>query len=176
MIQINANSGSHVSLTKTEQSVALKTRDNLEADKKKLYKAAKEMESLFLYHMLQAMRKTVPENDKSSSGFSSNLGKDVYTQIFDQELAMNVAGNHNSSLADLLYKSMEKVVERQAGIVVDNAETGRMILPRKVHIPIREADLFSHSAKHSDKSIIQSKKNSSQQHGKSRKPRKCPGI
>jgi Rod binding domain-containing protein len=143
MIQINAHRGSTIPLAKPDQTAQLKENIKPDAEKQKLYKAAKEMESLFLYHMLQAMRKTVPEGNKLTGGFGDNLGKDVYTQIFDQELAMNVAGSNNKSLADLLYNSMEKAVERQNAGNDEAAVQIRDIIPQTNQINLKSADKIS---------------------------------
>ncbi len=95
-------------------SPALKTNSTLASEKKRLYQVAREMESLFLYQMLQAMRQTIPKSE-SPGGFSQSggLGKDIYTQMFDQELADRMAGTSAGNLADMIYGNMEKVLERQ---------------------------------------------------------------
>ncbi|HHI02407.1 MAG TPA: hypothetical protein ENL22_02665 [candidate division Zixibacteria bacterium] len=96
------------------QSLALKKPRSLEAEKKRLFKAAKELESLFLYQLLKTMRQTIPKSELSGDyGLGEGLGKDIYTQIFDQELAMKMAGTGDRSMASQLYKSLEKVLERQ---------------------------------------------------------------
>ncbi len=96
------------------QSLALKKPQSIEAEKKRLFKAAKELESLFLYQLLKTMRQTIPKSELSKGfGLGEGLGKDIYTQIFDQELAMKMAGAGDGSMATQLYKSLEKVLERQ---------------------------------------------------------------
>ena len=79
----------------------------LEIKKLRLRKATKEFESFFVLYMLRAMRETVPESGLLEGG----LGKDVYTSMFDEELAKTIAGNTPNSLAELLYKSLEKQLE-----------------------------------------------------------------
>ena len=143
MIEINAHRESSIPLAKSEQTSSLNKSNQNDGAKQKLYKAAKEMESLFLYHMLQAMRKTVPEDNQLSGGFGDSLGKDIYTQIFDQELAMNVAGKNNGSLADLLYKSMEKAVERQSAVKAGDPVPIMDLMPPTNQVPIKESDKIS---------------------------------
>jgi soluble lytic murein transglycosylase-like protein len=81
--------------------------ESLELKKHKLRKATKEFESFFVLHMLKAMRKTIPKSDMLNGG----LGQDVYTSMFDEELARTVAGGSPNSLADVLYRSLEKQLE-----------------------------------------------------------------
>ncbi len=89
--------------TVPERQIPLKKSGNAADDKKKLYKAAKEMESLFLYQILKAMRKTIPENESSKGlGLGVGLGKDIYGEIFDEELSKMMAGNGERSIAKLL--------------------------------------------------------------------------
>ncbi len=104
------------------QSIELKKPQSLEAQKEKLMKAAKEMESVFLYQLIKTMRKTVPESGFSAQGgFGGGMGKDVYTQMFDQEIAVKMSGHGDRSIASMLYREMENILEKQHGIV-DKAE------------------------------------------------------
>jgi Rod binding domain-containing protein len=97
------------------RQISLKKTSSIEDDKRKLYKAAKDIESLFIYQILKAMRKTIPESKLAAGlGFGSGIGKDIYTEIFDEELAKKMAGLGEKSLANTLYKSLEKIVEQQA--------------------------------------------------------------
>ncbi|SYZ73585.1 putative Flagellar rod assembly protein FlgJ [Candidatus Zixiibacteriota bacterium] len=101
----------------TGQGIPLKRIDDLNAQKKKLAEASKGLESFFLYYVLKAMRKTVPENGGAAEmGLGAGIGKDVYTQIFDEELAKKMAGNGDRSIASMLYRSLERVLEKQNGV------------------------------------------------------------
>ena len=94
----------------TKGTVEIKT-DDLEKEKLRLRKASKEFESLFIYQMLKAMRKTVGENPLTKdSPFSGDYGKDTYMDMFDQQLALKMAGG-GRSIADALYNSMVKVLD-----------------------------------------------------------------
>ena len=109
---MQVNGSTHTPIT----SKALSGKETLEDRKAKLFKASKDLESIFLYHMLQTMRKTVPDNSGGLSAPGMGFGKDMYTQMFDQELASKMAGVGNRSLADELYEDLEKVLERESGI------------------------------------------------------------
>lgn len=77
---------------------------SLDAKKMRLRKATREFESFFILHMLKAMRKTIPQTDL----MGNSLGRDIYTSLFDEELSKKIVGNSSRSLADVLYKSLEK--------------------------------------------------------------------
>lgn len=65
---------------------------------------AKEMETLFAYELIKAMRKTT--NTESKDG----LGRDTYMSIFDMELARLFA-ERGLGLQDTLLKGMNRLVE-----------------------------------------------------------------
>lgn len=90
------------------------TRDTLDKEKARLRQATKEFESFFVYEMLKTMRETIPEGGlDAKGGMSDGLGKETYTSMFDMEIARRVqVGGHNS-IADLLYNSMEPLVEAE---------------------------------------------------------------
>lgn len=86
---------------------ALKGDESLEAKQVKLKKAARDLESFFVLYMLQAMRGTIPKSDLLENG----PGKDIYTALFDEELAKNIAGSSSSSLSEMLYNSLAGQLE-----------------------------------------------------------------
>ncbi len=106
--------------TEIKSSDDIKTGD-LEKEKLRLRKASKDFESLFIYQMLKAMRKTVGENPLSkNTPFSGDYGKDAYMDMFDQHLALKMAGGQRS-IADALYNSMVKTLDGTAN-PIDNIE------------------------------------------------------
>lgn len=132
------NSNIYGAAISTDQSQSMtKPNDPLEVQKQKLYKAAKDMESIFLYHMLQSMRKTVPESEGSKAALGGGMGKDVYMQMFDQELANKMSGTGQRSMADMLYDDLEKVLERQAGILPQAKPLDKSIMPKTESIPVK---------------------------------------
>jgi len=121
--------------------IPIRKAATVEDDKKKLHKAAKDMESLFLYQILKAMRKTVPENELTKGlGFGSGLGKDIYGEIFDEELAKKMSGNGEKSLATLLYKSLEKTIEKQSAVGEKHSNSVREILPKAKYLKITDGE------------------------------------
>lgn len=88
---------------------------DLEAEKVRLRKATKEFESFFNYYMLKTMRKTIPKSESGQGLLSSDNSKDVFSDLFDTELARMMSTGRNNSIADILYKSMERVIEAGFG-------------------------------------------------------------
>lgn len=83
----------------------------LEGEKARLRKATREFEAFFTYYMLKTMRETVPESTFSKDlPFSDGLGKDIFNQMFDMEIARDMADGQGS-IADLLYGRLVKIVE-----------------------------------------------------------------
>jgi len=84
----------------------------LEQEKARLKKATEEFESFFMYYMLKTMRETVPETSMSEDNvFTEDMGKDIFDQLFDMHLSKNMSVGGESSISDILYNSMEKLIE-----------------------------------------------------------------
>ena len=67
-----------------------------------LREAAKEFEALFLSYMLNVMRESIEDSGLTDNG----LGRDIYTELFDQELARSMAGRGALGIADLLMRKL----------------------------------------------------------------------
>ncbi|MCP4704977.1 MAG: transglycosylase SLT domain-containing protein [candidate division Zixibacteria bacterium] len=120
------------------KSLALKKPQSIEAEKKRLFKAAKELESLFLNQLLKTMRQTIPKSEMSEGfGLGEGLGKDVYTQMFDQELAMKMSGAGDRSMASQLYKSLERVLEQQFDSERNEKVNLNQTLPQRSYLKIK---------------------------------------
>ncbi len=106
--------------------------------KLKLRKATEEFESFFTLQMLQSMRKTIPKSELTNGG----LGQEVYTSIFDEELAKTMAGQSQGSLSDILYNSLVKSVEAES---VQRPETMPTEIPDRVrnYQPVQSLSLQS---------------------------------
>jgi len=124
--------------TERTKTGGISRKPTLEGEKRRLHKATKDIESLFLYQMLQAMRKTIPKSSLGEgAGLSSGLGKDIYTQMFDQELASKMAGRNERSLSNLLYESMVKLVEAQFNDKPSDEKSINEIIPQNNFIKIK---------------------------------------
>ena len=88
----------------------------VEQEKARLREASKQFESLFSYQLLKTMRATIPENPLTEGvPMAGGGGKEIFTQLFDLEIARKMTGNGQTSLAEVLYRSMERSVEAQYG-------------------------------------------------------------
>ncbi|MDZ4722886.1 MAG: transglycosylase SLT domain-containing protein [candidate division Zixibacteria bacterium] len=87
--------------------------NTLDQEKTRLKKATKEFESFFLYYMLKTMRSSIPKDPLTKdTPFADGLGKETFTDMFDSEISKSLSiSSGNSSISNMLYKSMEKVVE-----------------------------------------------------------------
>jgi murein DD-endopeptidase MepM/ murein hydrolase activator NlpD len=67
-----------------------------------LKKVSQEFESLFVAYLLKVMRETIEESGLNEGG----LGKSIYTDLFDQELARGIAQHGALGISDLLIKRL----------------------------------------------------------------------
>ncbi len=67
-----------------------------------LKEAAQEFEALFLNHMLSVMRESIEESGLTEKG----PGQDIYTELFDQEVARSLAKRGALGIADLLIRNL----------------------------------------------------------------------
>ena len=82
------------------------------AEKERLRKATKEFEAFFVYYMLKTMRETIPENSLTKdTPFASGMGQDTFTDLFDMEIGKKAQFGGHNSISELLYNSMEKLID-----------------------------------------------------------------
>ncbi len=90
------------------------TATSLESEKNRLKKATKEFESFFMYQILKTMRKTVPESTfNEGAPFSGDMSKDIFTEMFDMQLAQKMVTGDERSISEILYESLVKLIEAQ---------------------------------------------------------------
>jgi Rod binding domain-containing protein len=63
-----------------------------------LQKACAEMEALFIFHLLQEMRATVPKEGLLHGG----MGEEIFTSLMDGEMARTIALERGLGLAQLM--------------------------------------------------------------------------
>jgi murein DD-endopeptidase MepM/ murein hydrolase activator NlpD len=91
-----------------------------------------QFEALFVGYMLKVMRSTVNAEDAENS----SLGKDIYTEMFDNEIASNISRTHSLGISDLLYRQLEQLQhEREKNKSVAPAEA----LPQNEPTPMLTA-------------------------------------
>jgi len=67
-----------------------------------LKKVAQEFEAVFIAQLLKIMRETIQESGMEGNGF----GKSIYTELFDQEIALSMAQRGALGIGDIIYRSL----------------------------------------------------------------------
>ncbi len=100
-------------LTSSEvESLRNRKPQTLEQERARLRKASKEFESLFIYQMLKAMRKTIQESPFAEGApFANSLGKDTFMDLFDMHLSQEMAATNDRSIASMLYNDLVRSLE-----------------------------------------------------------------
>jgi murein DD-endopeptidase MepM/ murein hydrolase activator NlpD len=89
-----------------------------EEQTRQLQKAAREFEAIFVAHLLKVMRETMEDSGLTGKG----MGRTVYTELFDQEVARSISKTGAFGIADLLIRSIadpEKSPEEPGDAAVD---------------------------------------------------------
>lgn len=73
-------------------------------DKKSLYRACQDFESVFVAYLLKSMRKTVPRAEFMDGG----LREDMYLSMMDEEIARVVARGPGIGLAAAIYRQLSQ--------------------------------------------------------------------
>jgi flagellar protein FlgJ len=71
-----------------------------------LRKACQEFEAIFIRSLLQNMRATVPASDLDER----NIGREVYEEMMDAEVAKQIARKNELGIAELLFRQLSKPV------------------------------------------------------------------
>jgi len=83
----------------------IETEEEAEAEDrvKELKDVSKEFESLFIHHMLKAMRKTVLKSDLLHRG----MAEDIYNSMFDQEIAGNISDSKGIGISSMIFQQLK---------------------------------------------------------------------
>jgi murein DD-endopeptidase MepM/ murein hydrolase activator NlpD len=85
----------------TSSSASAVERPSVSADKTaQLRKAAQDFEALFINQMLTVMRETIDDSGLADKG----LGQNIYTQLFDEEVARSLATKSPLGIAEMLIR------------------------------------------------------------------------
>ncbi len=97
-----------------------------------LQQAADDFEALFVYFMLQSMRKTIVKSELTDSG----MGGEVMESLFDQELSQKIAAGAKLGIAELLQQGLSG----EGGVAVPRHQPLNGLMPlqrlpdvRRVH-------------------------------------------
>jgi len=83
-----------------------KLEDNIEVKREKLREACKEFEAIFIEYMLKVMRRSIPK----SNLFKRELSEEIYTSLFDEKIAEEVAKVKGLGIGDMLYKELSRLI------------------------------------------------------------------
>lgn len=72
-------------------------------DNQKLREACQQMESLFIYQLMERMRATVPKNDL----WGDNSGVQIFQGMLDEENSKNMSKAGGIGLAQMLYDQLK---------------------------------------------------------------------
>ncbi|MGE5379575.1 MAG: rod-binding protein [Methylocystaceae bacterium] len=78
-------------------------------DDKKLKEACQELESVFLYQMLSAMRSTLSPNPL----LGRSQAEEIFQGMLDQEVTKNASKTGTVGLADILYNQLKQTMTQQ---------------------------------------------------------------
>lgn len=83
--------------TALQQGTELRANDPLKS-------AAEEFEGMFLSYLLKVMRSTVDSEDKGEL----SMGKDIYSDLFDNEIALNIARTRSLGIGEMIYRQLQE--------------------------------------------------------------------
>jgi murein DD-endopeptidase MepM/ murein hydrolase activator NlpD len=66
--------------------------------------ATEEFEGMFITYLLKVMRSTV-ESEKEGE---LSMGKDLYMDLFDQEIALTIARNRSLGISEMMYRQLQE--------------------------------------------------------------------
>lgn len=75
-----------------------------DAQDRRLRQVVKQLEGIFIEQLFKSMRETVPEGGV----VDESAGEEVFTGMFDQQLALEVPARMNSTLSDALYAQLRR--------------------------------------------------------------------
>jgi murein DD-endopeptidase MepM/ murein hydrolase activator NlpD len=87
--------------------------------KPELKKVAQQFEAVFITQLLKVMRETIEESGLMEGGF----GKSIYTEMFDQEVALNMARHGTLGISDLLCKNLSAAAQASENASGDEPAT-----------------------------------------------------
>jgi len=104
---VSRQSGAQLT-TKEGFAQVLAAEQQRSPEQEKLRKACQEFEAIFLYQLMQGMRRTIPQSGLTGKG----MGREIFESLFDQEVTKQMAAsNNNTGLAGLLYEQLSKYLD-----------------------------------------------------------------
>lgn len=85
---------------------AEKLAESKSTSQRALQEAAEQFEAIFLYQLMEQMRRTVPEGDL----LGDRRAERIFQSMLDQEMADNFAQTQSVGLAKMIYEQMSRYV------------------------------------------------------------------
>ena len=76
----------------------------------KLKAVSQEFEAILLNYLLKSMRSTVPD----SGWMKRSLGRELYEQVMDEELARKIARTRGVGIGEMLYRELSRAIQSPA--------------------------------------------------------------
>lgn len=76
---------------------------------KRLRKACKDFEAIFIANMLKEMRKSIPKTGFLDSGH----GSDIYRSMMDQKIAEKIVNAKGLGIAEILFKQLQQYCQEK---------------------------------------------------------------
>ena len=86
---------------------------------KALKKACAEFESLFINQLLKTMRRSIPESEL----FEGGLQKDIYTSLFDEQVARKIAHGKGIGIGEELYHALSRKLKPDSSAESGDSES-----------------------------------------------------
>jgi murein DD-endopeptidase MepM/ murein hydrolase activator NlpD len=96
-----------------------------------LKSATQQFEALFIGYLMKVMRSTVDQADPQSESY----GKDIYTEMFDSEIANNVSQTQSLGIGDLLYRQLEQLESGAPAKSAISRKSTAAVEPSQFNIP-----------------------------------------
>jgi murein DD-endopeptidase MepM/ murein hydrolase activator NlpD len=105
------NIDGRLSLDQIHQSPAPDTKSALKS-------ATEEFEGMFIGYLLKVMRSTLD----SDEGGELTLGKDLYMDLFDNEIALSIARNRSLGIGEMMYRQLQEAGHEKAPAKTERSE------------------------------------------------------
>lgn len=104
-------------LERLRSKASSNSESNSEQRLSELKDAAQQFEAMLTGYLLKVMRAAIDKSEEE--GESSSFGKDVYQEMFDNEISLHIARNQSLGIADMLYRQLEDQVKGEKTLATD---------------------------------------------------------
>lgn len=94
-------------------------------DKTALKTATEEFEGMFIGYLLKVMRSTLD----SDEGGELTLGKDLYMDLFDNEIALSIAKNRSLGIGEMMFRQLIEAGQETSSAPAESSERAPLTMP-----------------------------------------------